>query len=113
MAVHVSTRNLAADAIADDITHVSLHSADPDPSGSNELSGGSYAQQAVSYDAAVNGTADISSNVTFGAPGSETTATHLGFWSTATFRGSVALASSKTLSTGDTLTITSAPITVS
>ncbi len=37
-------RNAAADAVADLVTAVSLHSADPGATGADELSGGAYAR---------------------------------------------------------------------
>jgi hypothetical protein len=67
------------------ITHASLHSAEPDSNGSDEISGGSpaYARKAISWTTATSDDLDSSNQPVFDVPGS-TTITHVGFWDDAT-----------------------------
>ena len=62
-----------------DITHVSLHTAEPNESGSNEVSGGAYTREAISFSAAAAGNLDSSNAPVFDVPAG-TTITHVGFW---------------------------------
>jgi len=75
----VDALNIAADAVAGDIATVSLHSADPGDTGLNELSGGSYARQSVTFDPATGGDAFVNNSPTFDVPPDGTVA-WLGFW---------------------------------
>jgi hypothetical protein len=66
------------------ITHVSLHTAAPNDSGSNEVTGGTYARVAIAFNSPSAGVMDDSTNgATFNVPAS-TTVTHVGFWSAST-----------------------------
>ena len=70
--------------------YASLHTAEPDATGSNEMSGGSpaYARQAVTWAAPAGGSMSISNTPFFDVPGG--TATHVGFWddpAAGTFQG--------------------------
>lgn len=58
---------------------VSLHTADPGDTGANEVSGGSYARIAVTFNAAAAGSMDSSSTPVINVPAG-TTITHLGLW---------------------------------
>lgn len=64
--------------------YVALHTADPGETGATaEVSGGSYARQAIDFDAAANGATSNSATVTFsGMPG--VTVTHVSIWDAAT-----------------------------
>jgi len=87
--------------------YASLHTAEPNASGSNEVSGGSYTRESISWNAASSGTATSSANIVFDVPTS-TTITHLGYWSASsggTFYGSRALDVSQTFSSAGTYTI--------
>jgi hypothetical protein len=81
-------KNAMLDALARGTTpkaidRVSLHTAEPDENGSNEVSGGSYARQAVEWDAASGGSIDNKgSNPLIPVPAG-TTVKFLGFWSDA------------------------------
>lgn len=95
MAWQETALNAAADGIADQATHASLHSGDPGASGTNELSGGdpAYARQAVGWGAASNGERQLDDDYTFNIPGGETVA-YVGYWTGptgGTFLGSFAL----------------------
>lgn len=66
------------------VTHASLHSAIPDDTGSNELTGGSYARKAISYNAASGGSkAKDASNPVFDVPAA-TSVFFLGHWTAIT-----------------------------
>lgn len=112
MAVQVSA---VADVVGAAVSHLSLHSSDGGSTGADELTGGSYARQTPDYSgAASGGTDDLASSVVFGGPAAATSASHLGFWNSTTWLGSVALATTKGgFVDPDTLTVTSAPIQVS
>lgn len=119
MTAQTAALNLAADGIATNVTHLSLHSTGGGgAAGGNELTGGSYARRVeasghFSYATAGSGTAALTGSVVFQGPGSTVTVVELGFWNGSTWLGSATLSASKSLGSGDTLTITAAPITVS
>jgi hypothetical protein len=65
---------------------VSLHTGDPGSNGANEVSGGSYAQQAITFSTASGGGLDSSNAPVFDVPAGNTI-THVGFWDGGTFKG--------------------------
>jgi hypothetical protein len=89
---------------------ISLHTADPGATGANEVTGGSYARLSAGYNAASGGVCALAATLSFnGMPA--VTVTHIGLWdSTGTpkFLQGAALAASKTLGAGDTLSLTAA-----
>lgn len=91
-----------------DFTHptaleVSLHTADPGATGANEVTGGSYARQSVTFEAPVSKTSDNTANLEWtGMPAC--TVSHVGLWDTEAtpnfwWAGSVTVP--KTLEAGD------------
>jgi hypothetical protein len=87
--------------------YASLHTAEPNASGSNEVTGGTYSREAITWAAASGGTALSSAEIVFDVP-SSTTITHLGYWSASTagtFYGSRALDTSQTFANAGTYTI--------
>ena len=89
------------------ITHISLHTADPGVSGANEVVGGSYARQSVTWAAASGGVKSNSAQLVFQVP-SGTTITHVGGWDASTsgnFRGGGPLAQSQVFATSGSYTI--------
>lgn len=114
MALTNSLFNTGLDAMVGDINSVSLHEADPDPSGTNEVSGGSYARQTPSWDSASGGAVSLGSSMSFDVPGGSTVA-YVGLWDSAgpTWKGSIALDASESFSGDGTFTITSLTITLS
>ncbi|MCW2904934.1 MAG: Phage protein [Streptosporangiaceae bacterium] len=90
-------------------THASIHTADPGTSGASEVSGGSYARQAITWQAPSGGSKTIVGTATFQIPGG-TTITHSGTWSaltSGTWRGGGALSASEVYSAaGGTYTLT-------
>lgn len=108
-------KNLLLDGFAGGVTFVSLHTADPSTGGTNEVSGGAYTRESVSWASAASASVSTSASIVFDVPGS-TTITHLGYWSASTsgtFYGSRALDTSQTFSTAGTYTIASGNITES
>jgi hypothetical protein len=72
------------------ITFISIHDDIPDSTGSNELSGGSYARQSVSWAAVAGGERSNSGALTHPIPAGDTAA-YYGYWSAVsagTFYGS-------------------------
>ena len=89
------------------ITHISLHTADPGTSGTSEVTGGSYARQAVTWGAASGGVKSNTGSLGFSVPAG-TTVTHVGGWSASsggTWRGGGTLSASQAFATSGTYTI--------
>jgi hypothetical protein len=89
-----TAKHIMLDELASVITHMSLHTALPNASGSNEVTGGSpaYARQAVGFAASASGEKTLDGNYSFDVPAS--TISYIGFWnnvSAGTFYGSGAL----------------------
>jgi len=81
----VTERNAMLDARTYD--SVSLHSALPNDSGSNELSGGTYARATgLTFGAASSGRRTCSTQPVINVPGGATVA-YVGIWGGGTFRG--------------------------
>ena len=96
-------------------TYASLHSAEPNASGSNEVTGGTYSREAITWGSASGGTATSSADVVFDVP-TGVTITHLGYWSASTagtFYGSRQLDTSQTFSSAGTYTLASGNISES
>jgi hypothetical protein len=86
--------------------YVSLHTSDPGENGANEVTGGSYAREAVTFgDAAATKSIANTTDVLFeGMPA--VTVSHVGIWGSAsggTFYWGGALTASKTTGAGDSL----------
>jgi hypothetical protein len=93
---------------------LSLHTGDPGTTGASEASGGSYARQTAAYASASGGANALTVTLNFTSMPAGTY-THVGIWDshgTPKFRLGSALAASKTLSSGDTLSLTAATLTV-
>ena len=73
--------NTILDAGAADLDQVSLHSA-WSTSGANEVTGGSYARQAITWNSAASANLDSSNAPSFSVPSGQTVA-WIGFWNTA------------------------------
>ena len=81
---------------------MSLHTADPGTTGANEVTGGSYARQTISYGAADTGQIKNNGTATF-ADLPAGTITHAGFWKNGQFCQGAALTASRTVLAGDGL----------
>lgn len=95
--------------------YLSLHTADPGETGSNEATGGSYARQSAAWNSASSGSATNSGTVTFSAMPAGTW-THFGIWdasSTGNFLWGGSLTASKTTASGDEVRFAAGAVTVS
>lgn len=63
--------------------YVSLHTADPSTTGASEVTGGTYARVAVTWNAASSGSVTQSNALSINLPAS-TTASYFGVWSAST-----------------------------
>ena len=107
MALNANGLNAEVGGLTAVAGYASLHTAEPDANGSNEVSGGSYTREAITWAAASGGTAVSDAPIVFDVPTS-TTITHLGYWSAGTagtFYGFRALDVSQTFSSAGTYTI--------
>lgn len=114
MAFLTSTANKIIDKILNNTDfsqptslYVSLHTADPSGTGANEVTGGSYARQSVSFNSASSKATSNSADIDFaGMPA--VTVTHVAIWD-ASSGGTVwwegSLTAQKTTESGDTLRI--------
>lgn len=94
------------------IERISLHTADPGTTGASEVTGGSYARQAVTWGAASAGVKSNSASMVFQIPAG-TTITHVGGWTAAgTFRGGGPLTASQPFSSPGAYTIGSGQLGV-
>jgi hypothetical protein len=111
-------KNAMLDLIDEDgpkaATHVSLHTADPGTSGASEVTGGSYARQAITWNPASDGQKTVVEPPVFQVPGS-TVITHFGLWnagSGGTYRFGKLLPNPQTFSSPGTYTADSVTATV-
>lgn len=90
MATTTDFKNLLLDAA--DVVSLSLHDGAPGAAGTdNEITGGGYARETVTFDAAASAERVLSAAADFTATASQAV-THVGFWATGpTFRGSAAI----------------------
>jgi len=106
-------KNAMLNALGALAVFVSLHSADPGESGTNELTGGSptYARKAITWNAAASGSMDDSNVPVFDVPAAGVVL-YVGFWSLVTggvFYGA-ALVTQETFGAQGTYTLTDADL---
>ena len=98
--------------------YLSLHTADPGTTGANEVTGGSYARQAITFNAAASKQVASSAQISFtgmpavGSPGVQ----YIGFWDAASagnFIEGGALSAAKVVNAGDTFQFPSGNVTSS
>lgn len=109
MALNDNGLNAQVTGLSSVALYASLHTGEPDDSGSLEVVGGNYDRQEISWAVAAGGTAVSDDQIVFTVPGS-TTITHLGYWSASTagtFYGARPLNASQTYATEGTFTIAS------
>lgn len=104
--------NLMLDALAP--AFISAHTADPVDSGTNEVSGGTYARQSITWNASAAKNLNSSNVPSIPIPAA-TTVTHLGFWDSLT--GGVYLGSAdivdETFASAGTVVVTDADLSIS
>jgi hypothetical protein len=95
--------------------YVSLHTADPTTTGGSEVTGGTYARVAVTWNAASGGSVTNSSALSINLPAS-TTASYFGIWSALSagtyYIGGALSPAITTGASAGTVTIASAALTV-
>jgi hypothetical protein len=114
MALTNDAKGVMLNALGAVALRASLHTADPGSSGTNEVTGGSYARQPIDWNAAASGALDNNTNPAFAVP-SATTVTHFGIWNTAgtVFYGGGSLSGGgETFTNAGTYTLTDADITL-
>lgn len=116
MALVNAAKNAMLDELATVAVFVSLHTADPGTTGTNEVTGGSpaYARKAITWNAASAGALDSSNAPVFDVPAG-TTITHVGLWSASsggTFYGSFDI-TDETFGAQGTYTLSDADVTLS
>jgi hypothetical protein len=81
MPLNNTSKNLMLEALADVVTHLSMHDASPGTTGTNEITGGSpaYARKAITFNAAAGGILTLSNIPVFDIP-EDLTLTHFGLW---------------------------------
>ena len=90
----------------------SLHTASPGTTGANEVTGGSYTREAITWNAASGGSLDDSNQPVFDVPAG-TTVTHFGLWTSGgTYLGGDELSDPETCTGAGTYTLTDADATV-
>ena len=102
--------NIGVTAMQNAATHLAIHTAQPNTSGSNESTAG---RVAASWGAAANGDFATLSNKTFTGGQASGPATHVGFWSAATagtFYGWLPLTGDQTFNSAGQYTISSITI---
>jgi len=100
-------KNLLLDGLVDGVEFVSLHTDDPDGTGSDEVTDSPYERQSVEWAAPASASVSSASVIVFDVPGS-TTINHLGYWSASSggdFYGARALDAPQTFATTGTFTI--------
>lgn len=112
MAFQETIFNTALDAMADRVTQLSLHTGDPGGTGANELTGGTYARQAVTWNAATSAQVTIAAPVTFGVAAGNTIE-WVGMWDGMTWVGAVALNAPQPFPNDGELTVQNLAITMS
>lgn len=115
MPVTTAVLNAAADGAVAILGFASLHTADPEPSGGNEVAGGGYARQAITWNAATGAVSGLNGTLSFDGPASGA-ATHLGLWSAVsagTFRGSSPLTGDQAFNASGEYTVTDITVTAS
>lgn len=107
-----TAKNTMLDALPATV-YASAHTALPNESGSNEVTGGTYARQSVTMAAAAAANRDSSTQPVLDIPAG-TTVTHVGFWDAASagnFLGYKAI-TAETFSNAGTLTVSDADFTL-
>lgn len=76
MGFNTNGKNALVNGVASVVTHISLHSAIPDATGSDELTGGTYARAAVTWTSASNGVRDNNAQLDHNVPAGSTVAAY-------------------------------------
>ena len=103
--------NYGLDGMAEVVGEVSLHSANPGTSGTDEIDGGSYERQVPNFNAATDASVSIDSILTFEVPGGGTVVSWVGLWDAAeVFLGGIELNTSEVFEGDGQFAVTSLTI---
>jgi hypothetical protein len=106
MALNDTILNIGAAAMQAAMTHMAIHTAQPNASGSNESAA---ARQAITWVTAANGDMVATVDLAFTGGAASGAATHAGFWSASsagTFYGWYALTGDQTFNAAGEYTVT-------
>lgn len=106
MALNDTILNIGAAAMQAAMTHLQIHTAQPNASGSNEATS---ARQAITWVTAANGDMVATVDLAFTGGAASGPATHAGFWSaltTGTFYGWLPLTGDQTFNAAGEYTVT-------
>lgn len=107
--------NLAVAAVTNVGVYLSLHTADPGTTGANEVTGGSYARQSITWNAASAGSQTSSNGQTFSSMPSVAGNLWIGLWSAVSsgtyYWGDANAAVTGPIPSGGTVTFASAAVT--
>lgn len=110
MSLTTAGKNIALDALG--ITEARLHTGAPTDAGTaNEVTGGTYAPQAISFSAATGGARDSSNQPVFDVPGG-TTVSHYSLWAAATCVDVGTLSAAEAFAADGQYTLTDADISL-
>jgi hypothetical protein len=76
-----TAKNVMLDALGAVATRCALHTGDPGAAASNEVTGGTYARQVISWNAAAAGSMDNNANPVFNVPAGNTVS-WISLWNT-------------------------------
>lgn len=111
MALNDTILNIGNAAAQTAMTHLAIHTAQPDATGSNQSAA---ARQAITWVTAANGDMVATVDLNFTGGASSGAATHVGFWSaltTGTFYGWLPLTGDQTFNAAGEYTVTGITIT--
>lgn len=111
MALNDTILNIGNAAAQAAMTHLQIHTAEPNASGSNEATS---ARQVITWVTAANGDLVITADLNFTGGASSGPATHIGFWSAltvGTFYGWLVLTGDQTFNAAGEYTVTGVTIT--
>jgi hypothetical protein len=107
VALHVVLFDDMLDAAAARAVTASLHTSDGGGTGADEVTGGTYARQSITWNPATGGVLDAASTFTFDVPGGFTVR-WLGLWDasgTPVWCGSIKLSTEESYGAGGTYTV--------
>lgn len=110
MAVNDALLNIGAAAMQGAAAYASLHTAQPDASGSNESAA---ARQAITWETAASGDMVVLDDIAFTGGAASGACTHIGFWSASTagtFYGWLALTGDQAFNAAGEYTVTGVSI---
>ena len=111
MALNDTILNIGNAQMQTSMTHLAIHTAQPNASGSNESSAG---RQAITWVTAANGDLVATVDLNFTGGAASGAATHVGFWSASsagTFYGWLPLTGDQTFNAAGEYTVTGITIT--